>query len=83
MEYQALSETFRSQVTFQQFVSIKNPRWSEDDIAVRKKKIAEVNYWRRKVEENRAKTIRKVDTSPHVSGLKGAQIEPVIAQFVV
>jgi hypothetical protein len=76
MEYQALSETFRAQVTFQQFVSIKNPRWSKDDIAVWAKKIAEVNYWRRKVEESRAKTVRKVDTSPHASGLKGAQIEP-------
>jgi hypothetical protein len=40
MEYQALSETFRAQVTFQQFVSIKNPRWSKDDIAVWAKKIA-------------------------------------------
>jgi hypothetical protein len=31
-EYQALSETFRAQVTFQQFVSIKNPRWSKDEV---------------------------------------------------
>jgi hypothetical protein len=72
MEYQVLSETFRAQVTFQQFVSIENPRWSKDDIAVWAKKIEEVNYWRRKAEENRAKTVRKVDTSPPASGLKGA-----------
>jgi len=65
MEYQALSETFRAQVTFQQIVSIKNPRWSKDDIVVWAKKIEKVNYWRRKVEERIAKTIRKVDTSPH------------------
>jgi hypothetical protein len=71
-EYQALIETFKAQVTFQQFVSIKNPRWSKDDFALWVNKIEEVNYWGRKAEENRAKAVRKVDTSPHVSGLKGA-----------
>jgi hypothetical protein len=76
MEYQALSETFRAQITFQQLVSINNPRWSEDDIAVWAKKIEEGTYWRRKAEENRAQTFRKVDTSPRTSGFKGAQIEP-------
>jgi hypothetical protein len=74
-EYQALSETFRAQVTFQQFVSIKNPRWSKDDVALWAKKMEEVNYWSRRAEENRAKAVRKVDTSPHASRLKGAQIE--------
>jgi hypothetical protein len=33
-EYQALSETFMAQVTIQQFVSIKNPRWSKDEVAL-------------------------------------------------
>jgi hypothetical protein len=32
--YQALSETSRAQITFQQFVSIKNPRWSKDEVAL-------------------------------------------------
>jgi len=71
MEYHALSETFRAQVTFQQFVSIKNPRWSKDDVALWAKKMEEVNYWSRRAEENRAKEVRKVDRSPHASRLKG------------
>jgi hypothetical protein len=74
-EYQALSETFRAQVTFQQFVSIKNPRWSKDEVALWAKKMEEVNYWSRIPKENRAKAVREVDTSPHASRLKGAQIE--------
>jgi hypothetical protein len=80
MEYQALSETFRAQVTFQQFVSIKNPSWSKDDVALWAKKIEEINYWGTKVEEHRAKAVRKVDTTPRASGLKGAQIEPTIVR---
>jgi hypothetical protein len=67
IEYQALSETFRAQVTFQQFVSIKNPRWSKDDVALWAKKIEESKYWRRKAIENRAKAVREIDTLPHVS----------------
>jgi len=47
-EYYALSERFRAQVTFQQFVSIKNPRWSKD----------EVTHWASITEENRAKATR-------------------------
>jgi hypothetical protein len=31
-EYYALSERFRAQVIFQQFVSIKNHRWSKDEV---------------------------------------------------
>jgi len=36
----------------------------------------EVNYWSRRVEENRAKVVRKVDISPHANRLKGEKIEP-------
>ena len=43
-EYQALSETFKAQVTLQQFVSIKNPRWSKYEVALWTKKMEEVNY---------------------------------------
>jgi hypothetical protein len=74
-EYQALSETFRAQVTFQQFVSIKNLRWSKDEVALWAKKMEEVNYWSKRAKEFRAKAVRKVDTSPHASRLKGAHIE--------
>jgi hypothetical protein len=66
-EYQALSETFRAQVTFQQFVSIKNPRWSKDEVALWAKKMEEVNYWSSIAKENRAKAVKEVDTSPHAS----------------
>jgi hypothetical protein len=31
-EYYALSEGFRAQITLQQFISIKNPRWSKDEV---------------------------------------------------
>jgi hypothetical protein len=47
-EYYALSERFRAQVTFQQFVSIKNHRWSKD----------EVTHWVGIAEENRAREAR-------------------------
>jgi hypothetical protein len=47
-EYYALSEGTRAQLTFQRFVSIKNPRWSKD----------EVTHWVNIAEENRATTIR-------------------------
>jgi hypothetical protein len=32
-EYYALSEGFTTQVTLQQFISIKNPRWSKDEVS--------------------------------------------------
>jgi hypothetical protein len=44
-EYYTLSETFRAQVTFQQFVSIKNPRWSKDEVTHWAKKMEEIHYW--------------------------------------
>jgi hypothetical protein len=47
-EYYTLSEGFRAQLTLQQFVSIKNPRWSKD----------EVTHWVNKAEENRARATR-------------------------
>jgi hypothetical protein len=47
-EYYALSEGTRAQLTFQQFVSIKNPRWSKD----------EVTHWVNITEENRARAAR-------------------------
>jgi hypothetical protein len=47
-EYYALSEGFRAQVTFQQFVSITNHRWSKD----------EVTNWVGIAEENRARATR-------------------------
>jgi len=79
-EYQSLSETVRDQVTFQQFVSIRNPRWSKDGVGLWAKKMEEVNYWSRREEENRAKLVKKVETSPHAGRLKGAQIEPTIVR---
>jgi hypothetical protein len=62
-EYYALSETFRAQVTFQQFVSIKNPRWNKDEVANWAKKMEETHYWSSIVEETRAKAVNEVDTS--------------------
>jgi hypothetical protein len=62
-EYYALSETFRAQVTFQQFVSIKNPRWSKDEVTHWAKKMEEIHYWNNIAEENRAKEGKEVDTS--------------------
>jgi hypothetical protein len=47
-EYYALGEGTRAQLTFQQFVSIKNPRWIKD----------EVTHWVNIVEENRAAAAR-------------------------
>jgi hypothetical protein len=47
-EYYALSERFRAQLTFQQFVSIKNTRWRKD----------EVTHWVGIAEENRAREAR-------------------------
>jgi hypothetical protein len=44
-EYYARSERFRAQVTFQQFVSIKNTRWSKE----------EVTHWVSIVEENQSR----------------------------
>jgi hypothetical protein len=66
-EYYALSERFRAQVTFQQFVSIKNPRWSKD----------EVTHWVNIAEENRKQSQssqggRYITTSRW----KEAQIDP-------
>jgi hypothetical protein len=66
-EYQALSETFRAQVTFQQSVSIKNPRWIKDEVALWAKNIEQINYWSIIARENRAKLVKEVDTSPHAS----------------
>jgi hypothetical protein len=50
-EYYTLSETFRAQVTFQQFVSIKNPRWSKDEVTHWAKKMEEIHYWSNIAEE--------------------------------
>jgi hypothetical protein len=75
-EYYALSETFRAQVTFQQFVSIKNPRWSKDEVTHWAKKMEEIHYWSSIAEENRAKEGKEVDTSLPASRWKEAQIEP-------
>jgi hypothetical protein len=41
-EYYALSEGTRAQLTFQQFVALKNPRWRKE----------EVTYWVNITEEN-------------------------------
>jgi hypothetical protein len=71
-KYQSLSVTFRAQVTFKEFVSILHPEWNKDDIVAWAKKITINIFWKNK--------IRKVDTPPHVSGLKGAQIEPMPIQ---
>jgi hypothetical protein len=46
--YCDLSERTRAQVTFQQYLSIKNPRWSAD----------EITFWVNKIEEYRATTAR-------------------------
>jgi hypothetical protein len=71
-EYQALSETFWAWVTFLQFVSIKKPRWSKDEVALWAKRIEEVNYWGRKAEEDKVKAVRKIVTSSYANRLKGA-----------
>jgi hypothetical protein len=47
-EYHTLSERFKAQVTLQQFISIKNPRWSKD----------EVTYWGSIVEGIKARATR-------------------------
>ena len=65
-EYCALSEGTRVQLTFQQFVSIKNPRWSKDEVTHWAKKMEEIHYWR---------SIAK-ETFPPTSGLTRAQINP-------
>ena len=75
-EYQYLSETFMAQVTFQQFVSIKNPRWSKDEVTHWAKMMEEIHYWSSITEENRAKEGKEVDTSLPASRWKEARIEP-------
>jgi hypothetical protein len=47
-EYYTLREETRAQLTFQRFVSIKNPRWRKD----------EVTHWVNIAKENRATTAR-------------------------
>jgi hypothetical protein len=47
-EYHSLSERFKVQVTLQQFISMKNPRWSKD----------KVTYWTNIVEGNRARVAK-------------------------
>jgi len=47
-EYQTLNEILKKLITFQQFVSIKNPSWSKD----------EVTHWVGVAEENRARAAR-------------------------
>jgi hypothetical protein len=47
-EYQTLNEILKKLITFQQFVSIKNPSWSKD----------EVTHWVGVAEENRARASR-------------------------
>jgi hypothetical protein len=76
-EYYALSETFTTQVTFQQFVSIKNSRWSKDEVTHWSKKMEEIHYWSSIAEETRAKAVKEVDTSLLASRWKEAQIEPI------
>ena len=66
-EYRALGETFKAQVTFQQFVSIKNPRWSKDEVALWAKRMEEIHYWSRIAKENKARVVKEVDTSPYAS----------------
>jgi hypothetical protein len=44
-EYQTLNEILRKLITFQQFVSFKNPSWSKD----------EVTHWVNIAEKNRAR----------------------------
>jgi hypothetical protein len=46
-EYYALGEETRAQLTFQQFLSIKNPRWSKE----------EITYWVNIEEENKSMDI--------------------------
>ena len=48
MKYYALSEGTRAQITFQQFVALKNPMWSKD----------EVTHWVNIVEENKGRAAR-------------------------
>jgi hypothetical protein len=75
-EYYALNKKCRAQVTFQQFVSIKNPRWSKDEVTHWAKKMEEIHYWSNIEEETRAKAVKEVDTSLSSSRWKEAQIEP-------
>jgi hypothetical protein len=75
-EYYAPSETFKTQVTFQQFVSIKNPRWSKNEVTHWAKKMEEIHYWSSIAEENRAKEGKEIDTSLPASRWKEAHIEP-------
>jgi arsenate reductase-like glutaredoxin family protein len=71
-EYQALSETFMAQVTFQQFVSIKNTRWSKDEVTQWVKRMEEINYWFNIAKENKAKEGKEVDASLSASRWKEA-----------
>jgi hypothetical protein len=66
-EYRALSETFRAPITFQQFVSIKNPRWRKYEVALWAKRMEEIHYWSSIANENISKLVKEVDTSPHAS----------------
>jgi hypothetical protein len=63
-------------VTFQQFVSIKNPRWSKDEVTHWVKRMEQINYWFNIEKENKAKEGKGVDTSLPASRWKEAQIEP-------
>jgi hypothetical protein len=74
-EYYTLSKTFRAQVTFQQFVSIKILRWTKYEVTHWAKKMEEIHYWSSIVEENRAKESKEVDTSLPASKWKEAWIE--------
>jgi hypothetical protein len=59
-EYQTLNEILKELITFQQFVSYKNPSWSKD----------EVTHWVNIAEEKRAKKLDggKNRVTPHPLG---------------
>ena len=71
-EYYTPSETFGAQVTFQQFVSRKNPRWSKYEVTHWAKNMEGIHYWSNITEENRSKEGKEVDTSLPASRWKEA-----------
>jgi hypothetical protein len=63
-EYYDLSEGFRAQVTFQQYLSMNNPRWSKD----------EVTYWVNKKEEYRAEIARWREAQSNPTPIRSRQL---------
>jgi hypothetical protein len=59
-----LSEGCRAQVTFQQYLSMNNPRWSKD----------EVTYWVNKTEEYRARTTRWREAQSNPTPIRSMQL---------